>query len=167
MTTQRIERNPRNDADAQLLLRAFPDLLMDGRLIMHDQIETVLRMSRSDARYRTVVTKWRRVVKAERGVYLDGLTAGGEGFVALRPDDMARHTDRRVREAGRKVKRAIEVAMLPKDSDLSEGMRQYRRLLVTACVRIAHEYQTTLREVSQAMAPQRQLPRSLPPIATQ
>lgn len=154
-----IVKNPRTDADVNLLWTVFPDLLPDGREVTHEQIEAVLKEPRVSARYRRVVTKWRRRLFTERRVYLDGQTALGRGFVALTPDEMVRFANRRVREAGRRIRKAIAVAAAPNDAELSEDVRRYRGLLEAAMVKMANENRSTLRAVSKALVPMKQLPR--------
>ena len=127
-----IQKNPAIEADVRLLLTVFPDLLPDGRVILHEQLEATLKMSRLTSRYRTVVTKWRKVVFNERRVELDGRSAEGRGYVVLTPDEMVRYGNRNVRAAGRKIQKAIQVASAPNDEELSTDVRRYRMLLMGA-----------------------------------
>lgn len=156
----KIAKNPRTDADVQLLLMAFPDLLPDGRRITHEQLAAVLRMQKLVSRYRTVVNRWRRIVFHERRVFLDGRIGDGTGFIALTPDNMVRFSNREVRSAGRKLKKAIAVASAPHDDELSEGMLKYRQLLEAAATRIAQEHRSALRGITSALGPMKQLPRA-------
>jgi hypothetical protein len=156
----RFEIDPKNEADVQQLLRIFPDILPDGRLITHEQIEAALSMSRLSAKYRSVVTKWRRVLQYERCIYLDGLSSKGRGFVSLTPDEMIRFGNRGVRAAGRKLRRALQVVSLPDDAALSEETRKYRGLLSLAMEKIIADHRSALRDVSRALAPIKQLPRA-------
>jgi hypothetical protein len=157
MTT--IQRNPRNNVDVETLCRIFPDLLPDGREITHAQLEAALSLNRAQSRYRTVVTKWRKLLLAERGVWLDGQIAQGRGFVVLVPDEMVRFGNRGVRAAGRKFRHALAVVSAPKDEQLSEDTRRYRALLEAAIVKITNENRATLRAIGAAATPMRQLPR--------
>lgn len=155
----RFKKDPEHDADVRRLMDIFPDILPDGRSITHEQIEAAIGTPRIAPRYRTVVNKWRKLLVTERGVYLDGITGSGRGFVALTPDEMVRFGNRGVRAAGRKLKKALAVASLPNDAALSDDMRRYRHLLCAAVERIASEHRTALRDVTRALGPQRQLPR--------
>jgi hypothetical protein len=155
----KIAKNPATDADVSLLLTVFPDLIPDGRRITHEQLESVLKMSRLNSRYRTVVNRWRKLLFIERRVYLDGRIGDGTGFAVLTPDEMVRFANREVRSAGRKLKKAIAVASAPNDDELSVGMLRYRQLLEAAAVRIAQEHRSALRAVSKALEPMKQLPR--------
>jgi hypothetical protein len=155
----KIIRNPKTDADVEHLWRVFPDILPDGRVVTHEQLEAVLLMNRAQSRYHTVVNRWRKRLFHERGVWLDGQTAMGSGFIALTPDEMVRFGNRGVRTAGRKIRRALAVASAPDDRQLSADVRRYRGLLSAAMERIAKAHTATLREVSKAMAPMKQLPR--------
>lgn len=156
----KIVKNPRTDVDVQHLMTVFPDIQPDGREVTHDQIEAVLSESRLSSRYRRVVNKWRKLLLAERAVWLDGQTAQGRGFVALTPDEMVRFGNRGVRTAGRKLRKSLVVLSAPDDASLSADMRKYRSLLGAAIERIATEHRSVLREVSKALSPQRQLPRA-------
>lgn len=155
-----IKKDPQNDADVRMLMAAYPDLIADGRVISHAQIETVLRMPRIASRYRTVTHKWRRAVFDERRVYLDGRTAEGAGFVCLTADEMVRFANREVRSVGRKLKKALAVASAPHDGDLSDDVRLYRRRLEAAALKIAADHRAGLRELGRALAPMKQLPRA-------
>jgi len=156
----RITRNPRNDVDVKRLLEIFPDLMADGRRILHTQLEEALTMSRVASRYKTVVRRWRNVVLAERGVYLDGMLAEGQGLVALTPDEMVRFGNRQVRTAGRRLKKALIVLALPDDSALSEDSRRYRQRLLLATEQIAATHRAALRDLGKTLAPMKQLPRA-------
>lgn len=154
-----IQKNPRTDVDVELLAKVFTNILPDGSELTHEQIEAVLVESRHSPRYKRVVTKWRRQLLNERGVWLDGMIAQGRGFVALTPDEMVRFGNRGVRQAGRKIRKALMIAAAPDDKALSEGMRKYRALLTVAMERIANEHKSVLRDVSKALAPMKQIPR--------
>lgn len=155
-----IEKNPRTNVDVDLLWKVFPDLLPDGREVTHEQIEAVLHESRLSARYRRVVAKWRRQLLNEKGVCLDGQMAHGRGFVALTPDEMVRFGNRQVRQAGRKIRKGLQVASAPDDAALSADVKRYRGLLMTAMEKIHQSHKGMLRDVSRALAPIRQLPRT-------
>lgn len=160
MTGQdRFKHNPQTDADVHLLLRSFPTILPDGSLIPHDQVERVLRVPHNDPRYKTAVSRWRKVLIAERCVYLDGIAARGKGFISLTPDEMVRFGNRSVRAAGRKLRRAMQIISLPEDKQLSADTLKYRGLLSTALEKIANDHRTALRDVTHALAPLKQLPR--------
>lgn len=156
----KIAKNPSTDADVQLLLAVFPDLVPDGRRLTHEQLESVLKMSHLSSRYRTVVNRWRRLLFVERRVFLDGRIGDGTGFIALTPDEMVRFANREVRSAGKKLKKAIAVASAPNDDELTVSMLSYRRLLEAAAVRIAQEHRSALKYVSKALRPMKQLPRA-------
>ena len=160
MTAMKIVKNPRTDVDVQLLSDVFPDLLPDGREITHGQIEAILKMPRSASRYQTVVRRWRRQIFQERRVYLDGMLAQGRGLIALTPDEMVRFANRRVRAAGRQVKKGLVVAGAPSDVQLSEQMRRYRSLMSVALAKIVSTQRAALRDLGKALAPQKQLPRA-------
>lgn len=156
---ERFERNPNTDEDVRQLQIVFGDLLPDGRLVTHQQIEAVIGVSHLTAHYRTVTNRWRKLLVAERSVYLDGVAAQGSGFVSLTPDEMVRFGNRGARIAGRKVLRSMAVMSLPDDAALSEGMRRYRARLSMAVAQIAETHRTQLRDVSRALAPTPSLPK--------
>lgn len=154
----KIVKNPNTDVDVDLLWKVFPDLTWDGREITHSQIEAVLHDSRLSSRYRRVVKRWRNRLLQERGLYLDGQMAHGNGFIVLTPDEMVRFGNRTVRAAGRKVRRALQVISVPDDAALSDDVRRYRNLLNVAMEKIAREHKSSLREIANAMKPMAQLP---------
>lgn len=156
----KIVKNPRTDVDVELLRKVFPDLLPDGREVLHSQIESVLGSSRLTSRYKRVVTKWRRGLLLERSVWLDGMLADGRGFVALTADEMTRFGNRAVRATGRKLQRAIAVVMAADEHELSESARLWRGKLIMAMEKMTADQRAALRDISKALRPIKQLPRA-------
>lgn len=154
-----FKKNPRIESDVQLLLGRFRDLLPDGRTIEHQEIEKLLQMSKSNARYQTVTKKWRDIVFHEQHVFLDGRSAFGEGFKALTPEEMIRFSHREVRSVGRKLRKAIRVAALPDPSELTMGSRLFQARLMVAVEQISSTHKRVLIDLSKAMQPTPQLPR--------
>lgn len=160
MKPAQLQRNPRIDADVELLLGRFRDLIPDGRTIAHEEIETLLKLNRRQSRYHTVTNKWRRIILNEQRVFLDGRAAHGAGFVALTPDEMIRYSNRRVRQVGRILRKAIQVASLPDPSELkSSEMRNYQARLFVACEQLVRTHKHVLIDLTKALQPPRQLPR--------
>jgi hypothetical protein len=154
-----ITKNPQNDADVRLLLAAFPDVRSDGRLIRHEEIEAVLRIPRTSSRYHTVTWKWRRVLEDERGVYLDGRSAQGAGFIAFLPDEHVRYGAKGFHHLGRRTGRLLKIMSMPADEALSPEMRRYRQLVVSSIEQKAKENREALRDIARALAPPRTMPR--------
>lgn len=160
MATAQFQRNPRIDADVELLLGRFRDLIPDGRTIAHEEIEALLRLNRKQARYHTVTMKWRRILLQEQRVFLDGRAALGAGYVSLTPDDMIRYSNKRVRAVGRILKTAIQVAGLPHPSELkSNEMRRFQAQLMVTCEEVTKNHKSALLELTKALQPPRALPR--------
>jgi len=156
-----IQRNPRINADVELLLGRFRNVLPDGRLIAHVELESLLKMNRKQSRYRTVTNKWRRILLHEQRVFLDGRAALGDGFIALTPDDMIRYANKRIRQVGRNLRRAIHVASLPDPSELkSSEMRNYQARLLVAYEQVINTHKHVLIDLTKALQPPRPLPRA-------
>jgi hypothetical protein len=161
MTTN-FTKSPRIEADVQMLLGRFRDLLPDGRVIRHEEIEEPLTLSRKDSRYKTVTDRWRRLLMEEQRVFLDGRSALGQGFKALTPDDMIRYSNKRVRSVGRLLKKAIEVASLPHPSELREDQtRLYQARLLTAIHQLDSAHRRVVVDLTTALRPPRALPRAV------
>lgn len=156
----KFEKNPRIEADVQLLLGRFRTLLPNGDVIAHEEIERLLKMQRRSGRYQTVTRKWRDIAFHEQHVFLDGLSAQGKGFKVLTPDEMIRFAHKRVRQVGRKLKQAIAVAALPDPSELTAGSRIFQARLMVAVEQISSTHKRVLIDLSKALQPQRQLPRA-------
>lgn len=157
-----IERNPRIDADVELLLGRFRDLIPDGRVIRHEDIESLVRLKRTEGRYQTITKRWRTVLLNEQRVFLDGRAASGAGFMVLTPDDMIRYSNKRVRQVGRILRKAIQVASLPDPSELkSSEMRNYQARLFVACEQLTRTHKAVLVDLTKALQPPRQLPRAV------
>jgi len=156
-----FQKNPRVDADVDLLLGRFRDIASDGRLVLHEEIESLLTLTRKQSRYRLVTDKWRRILLHERRVFLDGRGAHGRGFVSLTPDDMIRYSNRRIRQLGRQLRHAIAVTGLPDPSELTSAeMRNYQARLLVACEQVTRTHRAALIDLTKALRPPRQLPRT-------
>ncbi len=154
----KLVHEPRTDADVRLLVERFQNLLPDGRLITHAEIESVIHLARHEPRYRTVTKHWRKVLFQEQRIFLDGRAAEGHGFKALTADDMVRYANREVRSIGRRLKRALLVAATPSDDQISDpNNRAYRARLISATEQIAAAHGRVVRELSAALRPPRQL----------
>lgn len=157
-----IEKNPKVASDVELLLGRFRDLLPDGRLIAHSEIESLLSLDRKQSRYHTVTAKWRAVLLTEQRVFLDGRSANGNGFISLTPDEMVRYSNRRVRQVGRILRKAITVGSLPDPSELkSSEMRTYQARLLLLCEQVVQTHKRGLVDLTRALQPPRQLPRAV------
>lgn len=160
---QKIPRNPQTDVDVRRLREHFRDLLPDGRLIEHGEIEKLIGVKRTRSYYRTATKAWRRSVFEEDRLYLDGRTALGRGFKVLTPDDMVRFANKRVREAGRILKRAVLVAAAPSDEALTDAnARAYRARLLAAAQELATTHTETMKALTSALRRPTQLPRANP-----
>lgn len=70
------------EIDIRKLREAYPDgSLTVGRIINYTEVEALLRMKRTDNRWRTVTHRWRRLVEKESGVIVG--TVDGEAFKVL------------------------------------------------------------------------------------
>ena len=158
---QKFQRNPRIDADVELLLGRYRDLVQNGRLIPHTELEELLKLERTQHRYRTVIAKWRTILMEEQRIFLDGRSAHGAGFISLTPDEMIRYSNRRVRQVGRSIRKALKVAVLPDPSELtSSELRTYQARLLLACEQLHSAHKHVLVDLTKALRPANPLPRS-------
>lgn len=158
MAAQRFQKDPRTDADVQVLLRHYQDLLADGRILTHEELEGLLKMRRTDARYKTVLRHFRRVVFNERQIFLDGVSAEGLGFRALTGNDMVRYGNRRLRHVGRTLKKAVRVLATPHDDEISDPhARAYRARVLVVAEQMAATHGRSMREVTTALRAPTQL----------
>jgi len=159
-----MKKNPRTDADVNLLLTRFRDLQPDGRVIAHADIESTLRLRRTESSYKTAIKHWRQALFNEQRIYIDGRSARGEGFKALTPDEMIRFSNRKVRAAGRLLKKAVAIAASPRDDELIDpNVRLYRARLLSAAEQMIAHHGRLIREMGAALRPPTQLPRTATP----
>jgi len=160
--TGRIVKSPAVESDVRLLLATFAGIEPDGRTISHDQLEAVLKMSRRQGRYRTVVNRWRKAVRATRGIVLDGISGEGRGFVALTGDDAVRiHAVRERRSGDRKYHRALSSAVAPTDEQIANPtVRVFRARFVAGLESIVRAARQMKRELMGPPKPTPQLPRA-------
>jgi hypothetical protein len=156
-----FQKNPRVDADVELLLGRYRDLCPNGQLITHDELEAALTLTRKQSRYRTVTAKWRRLLVNEKRVFLDGRSANGHGFVSLTPEEMIRCANKRIRHIGRELRKAIKLAGLPHPTEIADSeMRNYQARLFVACDQLTRSHKAVLLDLTRALQPPRQLPRT-------
>jgi len=139
----KIIANPRIEADVELLRKAFPNMEPEGQIIRHTELEALLKMRRSQSRYKTVTRKWRDLVFQETQCYLDGRTAEGQGFRVLNGDQMVRCGARKIRSAGKLTRQAVVVLAAPADGAISDSnARSYRARVITLAeqIALAHEH---------------------------
>lgn len=161
---QIFAKNPRTDADVNLLLTRFRDLLPDGRVITHVEVEAVIRVPRTSSYYKTVTKHWRRALFNEQRFFLDGRSAHGEGFKILTPDEMIRWSNARVRAVGRQLRKALIVAVTPRDDEIIDpNTRAWRAHVVSFAEQLNATHGRLLREVGAALRPPAQLPRAATP----
>lgn len=153
-----IEVNPRNEADVQVLRKRYTDLEPDGRVIRHDELEAVLGLSRTEARYRTVIAKWRKVLWDESQLYLDGMSAEGQGFRVLNGNQMVQHGNKRLRWAGRSIKTAVRVLATPRDDEITDPhARNYRARALVVAEQLVVSHGRSMRELTTALKAPKQL----------
>lgn len=105
--------------DVRKLETAFPDVLsMRGQVILHEQIEQILGHKRTESRYRTVFSAWRRKVERETGVVITGIGVAG-GFRVLADGEQVSFGVRQRVSAARKIKRAWTVISAVDSNKLS------------------------------------------------
>jgi len=122
-----------------------------GTLYTHDEIEGVIKESRTSSRYRTVTLAWRRQIEREHDIILGA--EPGQGFVALRPEERIDYSGRKLKTGVRAVRRAGRVVSTTDTSKLTreqvERADHVRRVAgaVTAAARIeAGKHQPRLPE---------------------
>ena len=113
------------------LLKKYAGVPRDGRVITHDEISATIGIEpekdgKRFGHYNAVIQSWRKKMRNEYGVILDGRSAVGEGYRVLRADDMVKHGESEHRAAYRKVGRAVQAAALAPDNELDEIGRMRR-----------------------------------------
>lgn len=164
MKPAKLVKNPRVDADVQLLLTRFREMQPDGRILAHEEVEAVLRVQRRSSYYMTVTRHWRRALFNEQRLYLDGRSAEGHGFKVLTADEMIRFSNKLVRAAGRQLKKSVVIAAAPRDEELIDpNVRAYRARLLSAAEQMIANHGRLIREVGATLRPPTQLPRAATP----
>lgn len=108
------------------LMERYSRIARNGDVITHEEIESLIGVSRSEGHYRSVIKKFRQALEDERGVVLDGRTARGVGFRVLTAEDFTTFAGREFRSGYRKTKRAVKVAALAPDDELTPSGRLRR-----------------------------------------
>ena len=96
------------DIDIKRLRDAFPsDQLKEGTLIPYSKVESVLELKRSECRFKTVTSRWRRIIENELGLVIKAKT--NEGFYLC--DDPAKLdvAGEKLRTAAKAAKRSMVV----------------------------------------------------------
>lgn len=117
--------------DVRKLQEHFPDMESRiGSVITHEEIETVIGIKRDQARYKTIVTAWRkRIAKDSNGrvqIRGDLREYVGIGFRVLNDSEMVEfHTDLK-QSMTRKGRRAYIVLVNSDESKLTDEQKRIR-----------------------------------------
>lgn len=115
--------------DVDKLNEAFPDLVRNGRILTHQEIEVASGLVYGTNRYQTVVQAWRKRL-AKKGIILSGRKAKGKGYAVLTGDQIVDYAQEKIQHAGRKVKHAVIAVSHVPDNELSTERRRYRDQLI-------------------------------------
>lgn len=143
------------EPDVNRLMKEFEP--KSGTVVSHEAVEAVLGLNRSESRYRTVTTAWRRRLFREENV--DTVVTPGHGFRFLREGERVRESvkdfGRNVRGIGRSLRRisAVRAEVL---TDQDRAKHDHGRRLIAATLDGARRAQKELA----APKPIAQLPRA-------
>jgi hypothetical protein len=110
--------------EVKKLEEAFPEMeKRRGTTILHEDIEAVLRLPRTESRYKTVVNAWRSKVRREHGIDIRGDLPEviGVGYRVLAHVEQAQFGNTRTRWGTRQIGRAqvsmayVDQSVLPAD----------------------------------------------------
>jgi hypothetical protein len=120
------------DVDIRALRDAFPDSgLAVGKLIGYEEVERVVRCKRASARFKTVTSRWRRLVEKDTGMIIG--VEPTRGFVVLDDHEKLELSCQKVRSGVKFTRRGIRVAGHVERKGLSdEERRRYDLLTVRA-----------------------------------
>lgn len=97
--------------DVKLIREVFPDdCLTENKEIPYSEIELAISILRGSSRFRTVTDAWRRAVERDTGIVIDVIP--GSGFIVLSDRGKLDLSGRKLREAGRKVRRSVKIMAL-------------------------------------------------------
>jgi len=92
--------------DCKRLDEQFPiDQLVEGRLIPHSELETLLDCERATPRYYGVINSWIHRIRSITGIFI--VWKAGEGIEILDPAKVLCHTETQVRQKMRQTGRKI------------------------------------------------------------
>lgn len=129
-------RDPRTDADVNLVLMSLGDIKPDGRIVTHDHCEAVLKTPRASGRYGLVMGHVRKRLEHERGIVLDGRGLKGQGWLALTPAEQVSRGHTGVRQKLALAKRDVRRMAMPTNDELPESSRDFRARFVTSMSRV-------------------------------
>lgn len=110
-------------AQVEKMMAAFPSINR-GDIIQHADIEKAMGEERKSARYRTILSKWRRRVLEERGIFL--ASELGVGLRAQEPAAQLRTGAGFMKQAARRVTRGLAVTVAVPDAELTPELRAAR-----------------------------------------
>lgn len=111
------------NADVKKLRDAYPaEKLVKGTLILYQDVEKVLNLSRKSDRFRTVTNRWRREIERETRSVVIG-TKPGEGFTVLSEHEKVGLSTSKLQSSVRHARRSLIVTTRVDVKDLSEDDR--------------------------------------------
>lgn len=84
----------------------------------HEDITAVIGEQPKTSRYRSITNTWRRQVFRMYGVVIDAVI--GEGFKALDDSESLTFSDKKLKESGRKLRKAADAALTVDDKNISD-----------------------------------------------
>jgi hypothetical protein len=127
----------------------FRDLTPDGRVIPHNEMESLLGLSRKQKRYDTITERWRKMVEREVGIIITRELARGEGFKVCTADQVVDLSAGHVKKAGRIMGRSHKRLGSLDDEEIKDPKNRERRRLYVECVeRLVQQQRTDLRRIA-------------------
>lgn len=152
-------KDPRTDADVNLVLNGLGELSPDGRVITHKQVEALLRVPRTHSHYKLVMKHVRCRIEDERSLVLDGRGLKGEGWLLLtRPEQVSRG-HRGVALSIRSAKKQTRRMSMPLAEELPESMRAFRAGFVASMSRVFHAHEQAQKDTRLMPGAVKSLPR--------
>lgn len=107
------------EPDVKRLRESFPpDAMRPGQIITYEEVSEIIASPYPSSRFDCVTGRWKRNLEKETNIILG--TKPGEAFVVLSEPEKVELAGRRLREGGRKARRAWVVAQRTDRAALSQ-----------------------------------------------
>lgn len=121
-----------------------------GMFWTHEQLAGMMGEVAGTNRYRSVIHKWKRLVKKEQRLVIEARR--GDGYETLTPRENLGYAARRTRSGMLRVRESKQVAQITADDGLSDAERHAKRHLVDVNSAIEREYRVQQKQAKGLMA---------------
>lgn len=151
--------------DVDKIMRSIKAEERRGGVVKHEEIEGLIKVERTENRYKTVCNAWRKKVFTAHGVKIvgDRPDVVGVGFAVLTNKEQIAEAERQYGKGRRRVGAGWKTAALVTEEDLEEADLKRRDHAIQTGVQLFTAHREAQKSLAASTRPQHQHPRLEPP----